>query len=136
MAVRYYFGVAEPSEEGWWISFPAIPGVVSAGKDWTELMDNARDALLSAFETMEDDGETLPPDAIADPSSASFDPADYQDGRAVMVAVPRGGESLQVDLDADLLAHLDEIAERTHSTRAALLRRGAELIVAAGGGAL
>ena len=133
MAINYYFGVAEPGEQGWWISFPAIPGVVSAGKDWTELMENARDALLSAFQAMEEEGRALPSDAVADPSAATYDPADYQGGRAVMVAVPRGEMPLQVDLDPDVLARLDEVAKQTRSTRADLLRRGADLILAANG---
>ena len=129
--MKYYFGVAEQSGDGWWISFPGIPGVISAGHTWIDLMDNARDALLSAFEALEEDGLAIPPDAVADPSSAMYDPADYEGGRAVMVAVPGGDTPVEVDLDPGLLARLDEIAVKTSSSRTALLKRGAQMVLAA-----
>ena len=130
MAVRYYLGVAENGDGNWSISFPGVPGVVSAGDSFSELLQHAPDALLSAFEALTEDGQPIPDDSITDPASSIYDPADYENSRAVMVPVDIGGSALLVDLEPELLARLDEAASRTHSSRAALLVKGAQLLLA------
>ena len=134
MPLRYYLGVAEYGDDTWSISFPGVPGVASAGNTFAELMENAPDALMSAFDALAEDGLPIPADFISDPGSSAYDPADYQDSRAVMVAVPVGEPTVQVDLEPELLARLDEAAHRTNSSRASLLRKGAQLVTEVGVG--
>ncbi|HEX4368031.1 MAG TPA: type II toxin-antitoxin system HicB family antitoxin [Rhodopila sp.] len=54
MSTRHYLGIAEPLPANWSISFPAFPGTVTTGRDFAELMTNARDALASVVAAMEE----------------------------------------------------------------------------------
>ena len=96
MAVRQYLGVAERGQEGWWISFPAFPGVTSAAGTLGDLMQNARDALATAVEAMQADGHAVPAGIEFDPAGGDYEPSDYQDARAVIVPVEVGAEALGV----------------------------------------
>ena len=60
MAVRNYVGIAERGPDGWWMSFPAFPGVTSAADVLPELLRNAPQALAPAIEAMQDDGLAQP----------------------------------------------------------------------------
>ncbi|MBV8612316.1 MAG: type II toxin-antitoxin system HicB family antitoxin, partial [Acetobacteraceae bacterium] len=63
MATKYYLAIADrlPDESSWSITFPDFPGVTSVAEKFAELMRQAKDALASAVEDMERDGEALPP---------------------------------------------------------------------------
>jgi predicted RNase H-like HicB family nuclease len=54
-----YIAIAEPSVENhsWWITFPALPGVVTAANSPAEIVRKAGDALAAAVDV----GVKLPP---------------------------------------------------------------------------
>ena len=133
MAARYYLGIAEPLPENWSISFPAFPGTVTTGQGFAELMTNARDALASVVAAMQEDGEPIPDSVDAVPDLPAYNPADYHDPRIVMVPVEVGGRAVRINvtMDEGLVARLDNLANRAHASRSALLARGARMVLAA-----
>lgn len=76
------------------------------------------------------EGETLPA-PIEDDVLPSYDPADYHAPIAVLVPVADRGRAvrLSVSLDQALHARLKNLARETGTTTAALVARGARLIV-------
>ncbi|WP_158932182.1 type II toxin-antitoxin system HicB family antitoxin [Acidisphaera sp. S103] len=132
MSTRHYLGIAEPLPENWSISFPAFPGTVTTGCDFAELMTNARDALASVVAAMEEDGCPIPESFDVSPDSSNYNPADYHDPRIVLVPVEVGGRSVRINvtMDEGLVARLDNLANRAHASRSALLARGARMVLA------
>jgi len=126
-------GIAEPGKNNWSISFPAFPGVVTTGDTLTELLANGRDALASVIEALQEDGAAIPESYDGALRSAGYNAADYHDPHMVLLSVEIGGRAsrINVTMDEGLVARLDRAAERSHSTRSALLARGARMVLAA-----
>ena len=132
MAQRHYLGIAEPGLHNWSISFPAFPGVISTGMTFAELLENGRDALASVVDALQEGGESLPSDYTAS-TEPGYDPAQYRDPRAVVLSVEVASKALRINVTMEeaLLARLDRVAERTHTTRSALLAKGARMVLEA-----
>jgi predicted RNase H-like HicB family nuclease len=132
MSTRHYLGIAEPLPANWSISFPAFPGTVTKGRDFAELMTNARGALASVVAAMEEDGDPIPESFDVSPDSSTYSPADYHDPRIVLESVEVGGRSMRINvtMDAGLVARLDNLANRAHASHSALLARGARMVLA------
>ena len=132
MAQRHYLGIAEPGPTNWSISFPAFPAVISTGITFAEMLENGRDALASAVDAMQEEGDALPPEytTSADPG---YDPAEYRNPHAVVLPVEVASKALRINvsMEESLLARLDRVAERTHTTRSALLAKGARMVLEA-----
>jgi predicted RNase H-like HicB family nuclease len=134
MATRYYLAIAEPGPENWSISFPAFPGAVTVADTFSGLLMHVRDALASVIDAMQQDGEPVP-DGIE--AQNGMDPSIklslYRDPRIVMVPVEVESKStrINVTMDEGLVARLDSLAARVHSSRSAILARGARLVLAA-----
>jgi predicted RNase H-like HicB family nuclease len=133
MATRHYLGIAERSTTGWSLSFPAFPGTVTIGDDFSELMANARDALASVVAAMSEDGLAIPQSFDAMSEAAEPVLKGYRNPRLVLVPVEIGGRSmrLNITMDEGLVARLDQLASRANASRSALLARGARLVLAA-----
>ena len=133
MATRHYIGIAESDGNGWSLGFPAFPGTVTTGDTLAELVGHARDALASVVGVMEEDGLTLPVSVDADPHSSPYDVTDYVNPHVVIVPVEVSGKAarINVTMDEALVARLDNLAERTHASRSALLAQGARMVLAA-----
>lgn len=133
MATKYHLAIAEqaPGESNWSIILPAFPGVTSVAGRFADVMRQARDALASAVEDMERDGETLPP-SVEDDAFPNYDAGAYHNPRALLVPVETAGRALRVNvsLDESLLARIDDVARRTGVSRSSLLARGARLVIA------
>ncbi len=132
MAQRHYLGITEPGADNWSISFPAFPGVISVGDTFAEALEHGRDALASAVDAMQEDGQALPPDYTVN-AEPGYDPADYRDPRVVVLSVEVASKALRINVTMEeaLLARLDRVAEGTHTTRSALLAKGARLVLEA-----
>ena len=132
MTTRHYLGIAEPLPENWSISVPVFPGTVTTGRDFAELMKNARDALASVVAAMEEDGAAIPESFDASPDVQTYNPNDYHDPRIVVISVEAGGRSVRINvtMDEGLVARLDSLADRAHASRSALLARGARMVLA------
>ncbi len=133
MATRHYIGIAEPTQDGWSIGFPAFPGTVTTGETLAELAMHAGDALASIVAAMEEDGEALPVSVDTDPRSSPYALSDYHEPHIVIVPVEVSGKAarINVTMDEGLVARLDSLAERSHASRSALLARGARMVLAA-----
>ena len=130
---KYYLAIADrlPNESSWSITFPDFPGVISVAEKFSGVMRQAKDALATAVEDMERDGEALPP-SVEDDALPSYDRTAHYDPRVLLVPVETAGRALRVNvsLDEGLLARIDDVSKRTGLSRSALLARGARLLIA------
>jgi len=55
-----YFALFEPSQDGYGVCFPDLPGCISFGKDIETAQQEATDALGLHIYGMEKDGESVP----------------------------------------------------------------------------
>jgi len=133
MATKYYLAIADrlPGEANWSITFPAFPGLATVAESFAEIMRQAKDALATLVDDMENDGEALPA-AIEDGAIPEYDRALYHDPMTLLVPIETAGRSLRVNisLDEGLLARIDDVSRRTGQSRSSLLARGARLIIA------
>jgi len=132
MATKYYLAIADrlPDESNWSITFPDFPGVTSVAEKFAGVMRQAKDALATAVEDMEQDGEALPP-SVEEDALPEYDRAAFHDPRTLLVPVETTGRSLRVNvsLDEGLLARIDDVSKRTGLSRSALLARGARMLI-------
>lgn len=133
MATKYYLAIADrlPDESKWSITFPDFPGVTSVAEKFADVMRQAKDALATAIEDMEQEGEALPV-SIEEDAVPDYDRSGYHDPRTLLVPVETRGRALRVNvsLDEGLLARIDDVSKRTGLSRSALLSRGARMLIA------
>ena len=132
MALRHYLGIAEPGPDNWSISFPAFPGVISVGDSMADVIAHGRDALASAIDAMQEDEQPIPEDYTNDPAASQYDRTAYHDPHVIVLSaeVSTRAQRINVTMDEALLSQLDLMAERTHSSRSALLAQGARMVLA------
>ena len=117
-----YIGIIhkEPQSD-FGVSFPDLPGCVTAGSTLEEARTNAQEALALHLEGMIEDGEPIPaPTSLDDIMS---DPLSRQ-GVAILVPAPaRELRTVRVNitLPADILADIDAHAEAHGFTRSGFL---------------
>ena len=102
------------------VSFPDLPGCVTAGATLDEAREMAEEALALHLEGMVEDGQPVP-----EPSSLEEimgDP-DNQDGVAILVRAPQKQRVVRVNVTfpEDLLRSIDEFAMQHGQTRSGLL---------------
>ena len=133
MGTKYYLAIVDraPGESNWSIVFPALPGVTSVAGKFSDAMRQAKDALASAVEDMQQDKETLPA-SVEEDAIPDYDRAGYHDPRALLVPVEVAGRSLRVNISIDegLLARIDDVSNRTGVSRSSLLAKGARMVIA------
>lgn len=134
MATRTYLAIADkaPGEAAYSIVFPAFPGVTSVAADLASILPQAHDALATAVEDMEADGEVLPA-SVEDGGPAPELAAELHNPVMLLVAaeVHTRAVRVNVSLDEGLLARMDAVAARTGTSRSALLAKGARMAIAA-----
>ena len=113
------------------VSFPDLPGCVTAGASLDEARDMAREALAFHLEGMAEDGEAIP-----EPSSLEAVMADAvnRDGVAILVPAPeRAAKSIRVNvtLPEDVLQAIDRHAQAHGLTRSGFLASAAKRALAA-----
>lgn len=133
MAVKNYLAIADlaPEEKNWSITFPGFPGVTSVAESFSDVIQQAKDALATAVEDMVAEGEALPA-SIEDGFVPDYDRGEFHDPRILLVPVDIAGRALRVNvsLDEGLLARIDDVAKRTGLSRSSLLARGARIVIA------
>ena len=73
--MRYvYPAIFSPSDEGYAIWFPDLPGTNSQGANWANSIDNARNALGSWLDYLDDKGMEIP--SPSKPSEIALDGPD------------------------------------------------------------
>jgi predicted RNase H-like HicB family nuclease len=108
------------------VSFPDLPGCVSAGATLDEARSMAVEALALHLDGMAEDGE-----AVAEPSSLADIMADAvsRDGVAILVDAPqKPSKSVRVNitLSDDLLESIDRRTEEKGLTRSGFLAGAAQ----------
>ena len=109
------------------VSFPDLPGCVTAGSTLDEARAMATEALAFHLEGLAADGDASPEPASLEAIMA--EPAN-RDGVAILVDPPRpAGKSvrLNITLADDLLEKIDRHAEANGLTRSGFLARAARL---------
>jgi predicted RNase H-like HicB family nuclease len=106
------------------VSFPDLPGCVSAGATLDEARVMAAEALAFHLEGLAEDGETIP-----EPSSleAIMNDAANRDGVAVLIPAPAiRSVRINITLPSDVLDDIDRYAEREGFTRSGFLAQAAK----------
>ena len=132
MTTRSYLAIVDRVPgENWSITFPDFPGVTAVAERAADIHDQARDALASAVEDMEQAGEALPP-SIEEGAFPDCDRAVFHDPQNWIIPIETSGRALRVNVSIEegLLARIDAVSRRTGRSRSALLARGARLVIA------
>jgi predicted RNase H-like HicB family nuclease len=128
---QYIALIHKDADSDYGVSFPDLPGVITAGSTLDEARAMAAEALALHLEGMAEDGEAVP-----EPSSLEDIMADKRnrDGVAVLVEAPRtNARSVRVNvtLPEDVLAEIDRYAEAQGFTRSGFLAAAAKKAIAA-----
>jgi predicted RNase H-like HicB family nuclease len=129
--MRYYIAlIHKDPDSDYGVSFPDLPGVVTAGSDLDEARDMAAEALALHLEGLTEDGEAAP-----EPSSLEeiMKDAQNRDGVAVLIAAPAADVKsvrINVTMPADVLDQIDRYAEREGFTRSGFLAQAAKKAMA------
>jgi predicted RNase H-like HicB family nuclease len=130
--MRQYIAVIHrEAESDFGVSFPDLPGCVTAGRTLDEARDMAAEALALHLEGLAADGEALP-----EPSSLEAAMADPENraGVAILVASPtRAARAVRINitLPEDVLAAVNDHAEANGLTRSGFLAQAARKAIAA-----
>jgi predicted RNase H-like HicB family nuclease len=111
------------------VSFPDLPGLITAGKDLDEARAMAEEALAFHIEGLVEDGEAIPEASSLEAIMA--DP-ENRDGVAILVAVHSDAQKtvrVNITLPADVLAQIDRFAESHGYTRSGFLAQAAKRII-------
>jgi predicted RNase H-like HicB family nuclease len=113
------------------VSFPDLPGCVTAGATLDEARDMATEALALHLEGMAEDGEAVP-----EPSSLDAIMAEAENRNAVAFLVPAPSQAartirINITLPEDVLARIDAYAEAHGYTRSGFLTYAAKKEIAA-----
>jgi predicted RNase H-like HicB family nuclease len=111
------------------VSFPDLPGLITAGKDLDEARAMAEEALAFHIEGLVEDGEAIPEASSLEAIMA--DP-ENRDGVAILVAVHSDAQKtvrVNITLPADVLAQIDRFAESHGYTRSGFLAQAARRII-------
>ena len=129
--MRHYIAlIHKDAESDYGVSFPDIPGVITAGSSLDEARELAAEALAFHLEGLAEDGEAVP-----EPSSLEeiMKDAQNKDGVAVLIAAPAADVKsvrINVTMPADVLDQIDRYAEREGFTRSGFLAQAAKKAMA------
>mgnify|MGYP003388255806 FL=1 len=107
------------------VSFPDLPGLITAGKTMDEARSLAAEALAFHLEGLTEDGEPIPEPATIEAIMAE---RENRDAVAILVDAPKAaGKSIRINitLPADVLDAIDRYAEEHGLTRSGFLARAA-----------
>ncbi|RIK97826.1 MAG: CopG family transcriptional regulator [Proteobacteria bacterium] len=128
---QYIALIHKDADSDYGVSFPDLPGCVTAGATLDEARDMAVEALALHLEGMAEDGKAVP-----EPSSLEeimSDPVN-REGVAVLVPAPTPivkSVRINVTLPADVLEQIDRHAESEGFTRSGFLAHAAKKMLAA-----
>ena len=128
---QYIALIHKDADSEFGVSFPDLPGCVTAGATLDEARDMAAEALALHLEGMAEDGEAIP-----EPSSleAVMSDPENKTGVAILVAAPAQAIKavrINVTLPEDVLASVDAYAAEHGFTRSGFLAMAAKKAMAA-----
>lgn len=118
--------IHKDADSDYGVSFPDLPGVISAGRTLDEARDMAVEALALHLEGMSADDEAVPEPSSLEEIMAN---KDNKDGVAVLVDAPMAAAKsvrVNVTLPSDVLDQIDRYAEREGFTRSGFLAQAAK----------
>jgi predicted RNase H-like HicB family nuclease len=118
--------IHKDADSDYGVSFPDLPGVISAGRTLDEARSMAIEALALHLEGMSADGEAIPEPSSLEEIMAN---KENRDGVAVLVDAPMAvAKSVRVNvtLPSDVLNQIDQYAEREGFTRSGFLAQAAK----------
>lgn len=127
---QYIALIHKEAESDYGVSFPDLPGVVTAGSNLDEARKMAAEALAFHLEGLAEDGEPVPePSSLDDIMSVK----ENRDGVAVLIGAPDTevkSVRINVTMPADVLDQIDRYAEREGFTRSGFLAQAAKKAMA------
>jgi len=123
---QYIALIHKDADSDYGVSFPDLPGVISAGSTLDEARDMATEALALHIEGLIEDGEAIPEPSSLEDIMAN---AENRDGVAVLIAAPPApvkSVRVNVTLPSDVLEQIDQYAEREGFTRSGFLAQAAK----------
>jgi len=123
---QYIALIHKDAESEFGVSFPDLPGCVTAGATLDEARDMAAEALAFHLQGLAEDGEAIPESSTLE--AVMSDP-DNKDGVAILVAAPAQvvkAVRINVTLPEDLLASVDSYASANGYTRSGFLALAAK----------
>jgi predicted RNase H-like HicB family nuclease len=128
--MRHYIGlIHKDADSDFGVSFPDLPGVVTAGTTLDDARDMAEEALALHLEGMADDGEAIPePSSLEDIMSNP----ENRSGVAILISVKDDQPKIvrvNVTLPGDVLEQIDKYAETHGYTRSGLLTQAAKRMI-------
>ncbi|HKU08301.1 MAG TPA: type II toxin-antitoxin system HicB family antitoxin [Bradyrhizobium sp.] len=127
---QYIALIHKEADSDYGVSFPDLPGAISAGRTLDEAREMAAEALALHLEGLAADGEAAP-----EPSSLEEIMSDAQNREAVavLIAVPAAevkSVRINVTMPADVLDQIDRYAEQQGFTRSGFLAQAAKKAMA------
>jgi predicted RNase H-like HicB family nuclease len=130
--MRHYIAlIHKDADSDYGVSFPDLPGVISAGSNLDEARKMATEALAFHLEGMAADGEAAPEPSSLEEVMAI---AENKDGVAVLIEAPAAevrSVRINITMPADVLDQIDKYAAREGFTRSGFLAQAAKKIMAA-----
>lgn len=128
---QYIALIHKDADSDYGVSFPDLPGVISAGSTLDEAREMATEALALHIEGLVEDGEAVPEPSSLDEIMKS---KENRSGVAVLIPAPATDvKSVRVNitLPADVLSQIDAKAESEGFTRSGFLAQAAKKMLAA-----
>jgi predicted RNase H-like HicB family nuclease len=129
--MRHYIAlIHKDADSDYGVSFPDLPGVITAGSSLDEARKLAAEALAFHLEGLAEDGEAVP-----EPSSLEkiMSIRENIDGVATLIEAPANEVKsirINVTMPADVLDQIDRYAEREGFTRSGFLAQAAKKAMA------
>ena len=122
---QYIALIHKEADSDYGVSFPDLPGCVTAGATLDEARAFAEEALTLHLEGMAEDGEAAPEPSTLE--AVMDDPAN-RDGVAILVGVETRARTVRVNitLAEDALREIDRYADTHGYTRSGFLARAAK----------
>ena len=129
--MRYYIAlIHKDADSDYGVSFPDLPGVITAGSDLDEARKMAFEALAFHLAGLTADREPVPQPSSVEEIMAI---AKNKDGVAVLIDAPAADVKsvrINVTIPADVLDQIDQYAEREGFTRSGFLAQAAKKAMA------
>src|ERR1700682_6694219 len=129
--MRHYIAlIHKDADSDYGVSFPDLPGVITAGSNLDEARKMATEALEFHLEGLAQDGEAAPEPSSLEEIMAI---AENKDSVAVLIDAPAAqvkSVRINVTMPADVLDEIDQYAEREGFTRSGFLAQAAKKAMA------
>jgi len=130
---RQYIALIHKDEgSDYGVSFPDLPGCVTAGRTLDEARACAEEALALHVEGLTHDGEAVPEPSSLEDVMAN---ADNRDGVAILVAAPEHAAKtvrVNITLPEDLLQAIDRYAEGHGFSRSGFIAKATKRVMEMG----